>query len=52
MRDALIGLSYLGEESDASEVERYARGVEGMPEEVKQQAARTLEAIKSRAAGR
>jgi hypothetical protein len=52
VRDALIGLSYLGEESDAGEVERYARGVEGMPEEVKAQAARTLESIKSRAARR
>jgi biotin carboxyl carrier protein len=50
VRDALIGLSYLGEESDSTEVERYARGVEGMPEEVKQQAARTLESIKSRTA--
>ncbi|HEU4596409.1 MAG TPA: HEAT repeat domain-containing protein [Pyrinomonadaceae bacterium] len=52
VRDALIGLSYLGEESDAPEVERYARGVEGMPEEVKAQAARTLGSIKSRAARR
>lgn len=52
VRDALIGLSYLGEESDLSEVERYARGVEGMPEAVKTQAAQTLESIKSRAARR
>jgi biotin carboxyl carrier protein len=50
VRDALIGLSYLGEESDAAEVERYARGVEGMPEAVKAQAARTLDSIKGRAA--
>ncbi len=50
LRDALIGLSYLGEESDAPEVERYARGGEGTPEAVKAQAARTLESIKSRAA--
>jgi hypothetical protein len=49
VRDALIGLSYLGEESDAVEVERYARGVEGMPEAVKTQAAQTLAAIKGRA---
>jgi HEAT repeat protein len=52
VRDALIGLSYLGEESDVGEVERYARGVEGMPEAVKTQAAQTLESIKSRAARR
>jgi hypothetical protein len=50
VRDALIGLSYLGEGSDAAEVERYARGVEGMPEAVKAQAAQTLESIKGRAA--
>lgn len=52
VRDALIGLSYLGEESDAPEVERYARGAEGMPEAVKAQAVRTLESIKSRTARR
>jgi biotin carboxyl carrier protein len=49
VRDALIGLSYLGEGPDAAEVERYARGVEGMPEAVKTQAAQTLASIKGRA---
>jgi biotin carboxyl carrier protein len=52
VRDALIGLSYLGEESDLTEVERYARGAGGMPEAVKTQAAQTLESIRSRAARR
>lgn len=50
VRDALIGLSYLGEGSDSQEVERFARGVEGMPEAVRTQAARTLEDIKRRSA--
>ena len=52
VRDALIGLSYLGEESDLNEVERYASGAEGMPDVVKKQAAQTLESIRSRAARR
>ena len=52
LRDALIGLSYLGEESDLPEVERFARGVEGMPEVVRTQAGRTLEDIKRRSGPR
>ncbi|MGB8509332.1 MAG: hypothetical protein WCD76_13165 [Pyrinomonadaceae bacterium] len=50
VRDALIGLSYFGEPEDLPEVENYARGVDGMTDEVKQQAARTAEAIKRRPA--
>jgi hypothetical protein len=49
--DALIGLAYFGTAEDLPEVERYARGVEGMPEEMKKKAARTAEAIKRRVAG-
>jgi len=53
VRDALIGLSYVGDEADAAaEVERYARGVEGMPDRVKTQAVQTLAAIKRRAVQR
>lgn len=48
-RDALIGLYYFGQPEDLAEVERYARGVEGLSEEVKKQAALTAEAIKRRA---
>jgi hypothetical protein len=47
--DALTGLYYLGDGEDVPEVERYARGVEGMPDEVKAKAALTAEAIKRRA---
>jgi HEAT repeats len=48
VRDALIGLAYFGAAEDLPEVERYAAGVEGMPEEVKRQAALTAEAVKRR----
>ncbi|HVF54800.1 MAG TPA: HEAT repeat domain-containing protein [Pyrinomonadaceae bacterium] len=47
-RDALVGLYYLGGIEDLPVVENYARGVEGMPEGVKQQAAQTLEAVRRR----
>lgn len=47
--DALVGLYYLGAQEDLSEVERYAAGVEGMPEEVKRQASSSAEAIRRRA---
>jgi hypothetical protein len=50
--DALVGLYYFGGAEDLSEVERYARGVEGMPEDVKEQAAQTAEAIKRRIDGK
>lgn len=46
--DALVGLRAVGGEEDLVEVERYARGVEGMPESVKREAALTAEAIKRR----
>ena len=49
VRDALIGLYYFGEEQDLSELERYAAGVEGMSEDVKKQAALTVEAVRRRA---
>lgn len=46
--DALVGLAYFGVAEDLTEVERYAQGVEGMPEGVKRQAALTAEAIERR----
>lgn len=46
--DALVGLYYFGGAEDLSEVERYARGVEGMPADVKDKAVQTAEAIKGR----
>lgn len=48
VRDALIGLMYFGVAEDLPEIENYARGVEGMPEDVKRQAALTAEAVKRR----
>jgi hypothetical protein len=47
-RDALVGLYYVGGEDELVEVERYARGVEGMPADVKTKAAQTAEAIRRR----
>jgi HEAT repeat protein len=46
--EALRALFLVGEEDDLADVERYERGVEGMPERVKQQAAQTAKAIRSR----
>lgn len=51
VRDALIGLRYFGEAEDLPELERFAAGVEGMPEEVKKQAAATAEAVRRRSSG-
>jgi len=48
LEDALLGLAYLGGAEDLPEVERYARGVEGVPEGMKAKAARTAEAIRRR----
>ncbi|HEY0173415.1 MAG TPA: HEAT repeat domain-containing protein [Pyrinomonadaceae bacterium] len=48
VENALLGLAYLGTAEDLPEVERYARGVEGMPEGLKTKAARTAEAIRRR----
>ncbi|HZB47428.1 MAG TPA: HEAT repeat domain-containing protein [Pyrinomonadaceae bacterium] len=47
--DALEGLKRLGTAEDLAEVERYARGVEGMPDYIKNRAAQAAEAIKRRA---
>ncbi|HYJ45450.1 MAG TPA: biotin/lipoyl-binding protein [Pyrinomonadaceae bacterium] len=46
--EALRALFVIGEADDLAEVERYAEGVAGMPERVKQQAAQTAKAIRSR----
>lgn len=46
--EALRALLFIGEAEDLPDVERYAQGVEGMPERVKQQAAQTVKAIRSR----
>jgi hypothetical protein len=48
VNDALVGLYYLGGPDELAEVERYARGVEGMPDGVKTKAAQTAEAIRRR----
>lgn len=49
--DALEGLKRLGTLEDLEAVERYARGIEGMPDYIKNRAAQTAEAIKRRAQG-
>jgi acetyl/propionyl-CoA carboxylase alpha subunit len=46
--DALAGLLYFGGEEELAEVERYAQGIGGMPQDVKTKAALTAEAIKRR----
>lgn len=46
--EALRGLFLVGEADDLPDVRRYAEGVEGMPEQVKQQAAQTAKAIERR----
>lgn len=46
---ALRALYLVGRPEDLPEIERYARGVEGMPARVKEQAALTAEEIKRRA---
>lgn len=46
--EALRALFIIGESDDLAEVQRYAQGVEGMPEQLKQQAAQTAKAIQSR----
>ncbi|HYY97064.1 MAG TPA: HEAT repeat domain-containing protein [Pyrinomonadaceae bacterium] len=46
--DALVGLYYVGGPEDLAEVERYAGGVEGAPEDLKAKAAQVAEAIKRR----
>lgn len=51
VRDALVGLYYVGGAEELGEVLRYAGGVEGMPDDVKTKAAQAAEAIRRRAAG-
>ncbi len=46
--ETLRALYVIGEPEDLAEVERYAVGVEGMPERVKEQAAQTARAIRDR----
>jgi hypothetical protein len=48
VHDALAGLYYLGETEDLTEIERFADGAEGMPDDVKREAALAAEAIKRR----
>lgn len=46
--DALVGLFYYGTAEDLPAVEPFTRGVEGMPDDVKEKATQTAEAIKRR----
>lgn len=46
--EALRGLLRVGQKQDLEDVQRYARGVEGMPDRVRQQAALTAQEIQSR----
>lgn len=46
--EALRGLALIGQAEDLSEIERYARGVDSLPDRIKQQAALTAQAIQSR----
>lgn len=48
VEDALLGLAYVGTAEDLPDVERYARGVDGAPEDLKAKAAQVAEAIKRR----
>jgi hypothetical protein len=50
--EALRALFLIGELEDLPDVERFVAGVEGMPERVKQQAAQTAKAIRSRSASK
>jgi multidrug resistance efflux pump len=46
--EALRALLRVGQKEDLEDVRRYARGVSGMPERVRQQAALTMQEIRSR----
>ena len=48
--EALRALYIMGQAEDLPAVERYAQGVEGMPEKIKEQAALTAKAIQGRSA--
>lgn len=50
--DAITGLDRLGGAEDLAELERYAAGVEGMPDYVKRRAAEAAEAVRRRVAPR
>jgi hypothetical protein len=50
VENALVGLFYLGGAQELPDVERFAGGVKGMPDELKEKAAQAAEAIKRRAA--
>jgi predicted transcriptional regulator len=52
VENALAALYIVGEKDDVPGIERYARGVEGMPERVKEEAAQTAKAIESRGGGK
>jgi hypothetical protein len=47
--EALRGLLRVGQKQDLEDVQRYARGVAGMPDRVRRQAALTLQEIRNRA---
>jgi multidrug efflux pump subunit AcrA (membrane-fusion protein) len=47
--EALRALLRVGQKQDLDDVQRYARGVPGMPDRVREQAALTLQEIRSRA---
>jgi hypothetical protein len=49
--EALRALWTVGTKEDLEEVQRYARGVPGMPEKVQEQAVLTVQAIQGRDAG-
>jgi len=46
--EALRGLLRVGQKADLEDVQRYARGVAGMPDRVRQQASLTMQEIESR----
>jgi hypothetical protein len=46
--ESLRGLALIGQAEDLGEVERYARGVDSLPDRIKEQAALTARAIQSR----
>ncbi len=48
VRDALVGLYYFGKAEDLPEIERFAEGVEGMPDKLKSHARETAEAVRRR----
>jgi hypothetical protein len=50
--EVLRGLALIGEPDDLPEIDRYARGVESLPDRIKQQAALTARTIQSRSSQR